>query len=256
MAWVEGVRGVLLDVDGTLLHGDRAIPGAAATLARLRDRGVPYRLTTNTTRKPRAAVAEALRRSGIEASEDQVLTPALLARRWILDSGRPRAALLIPAPSKIDFEGVVEDERGPDWVVLGDLGRDFTWDRLNEAFRWLMGGARLLALQRNRYWHAGEDGLVLDAGAFVAALEYAAGVQAEIVGKPSPGFFQLALQFLGLPAGEVLVVGDDAETDGLGAAAAGCRTAVVRTGKFSERALARSGLAPDRILDSVADLEP
>jgi ribonucleotide monophosphatase NagD (HAD superfamily) len=110
-------------------------------------------------------------------------------------------------------------------------------------------------LHKNRFWHAGEErGWVLDAGPFVAALEYAAGVEAEIVGKPSGAFYELALADIGLPAGEVLVVGDDVVNDVRGGASAGCRTALVRTGKFEEGAAARAGVRPDLMLDSMADL--
>ena len=196
MAWIEGIRGVLLDVDGTLLHGDHAIPGAGEALLRLKRKNVGYRLITNTTRRPRAAVAKVLRDAGVEVAEEDVLTPAVLARRRILETGRRRAALLVQDSTKEDFEGVEVDNEDPQWVVIGDLGPGFTWERMNQAFRWLMDGAALLALHRNRWWHAGERGLLIDAGAFVAGLEYASGVIAEVVGKPSSGFFQLALSSL------------------------------------------------------------
>jgi len=254
MAWLEGIRAVLLDVDGTLLRGDRAIPGAGQALQRLRNKGVACRMVTNTTRRPRAAVAEVLRRAGIEVAEDEVLTPAVLARRRIIESGRLRAALLVQEPTLRDFEGVRVDESDPEWVVVGDLGSGFTWERMNQAFHWLMDGAALLALHRNRYWHAGEQGLLIDAGAFVAGLEYASGVIADVVGKPSSGFFQLALSSLGLSAREVLMVGDDLLNDGLGAAQAGCRTALVRTGKYRDEDLRRESFRPDILLDSIADL--
>src|SRR3989454_1077173 len=157
----------------------------------------------------------------------------------------------------LDIDGtlLVNDEPHPDWLVVGDIGKGFTWERLNAAFRWLLDGASLLALHKNRYWHAGaEEGLVLDAGAFVAALEYSAGVTAEVVGKPSVAFFELALAELGLPAPQVLVVGDDVETDIVGGAAAGCRTALVRTGKFTGDPGELSARRPDLIVDSVSDL--
>ena len=115
-------------------------------------------------------------------------------------------------------------------------------------------GARLLALHKNRVWDNGVDGVVLDAGPFVVALEYATGRTAELVGKPALPFFDLALADLGLPAGEVMVVGDDLEADCRGGAAAGCRTALVLSGK-TERAEAESArIRPDLVLDSVADL--
>lgn len=248
------IHGYLLDIDGTLLSDDRAIPGASETLSWLRAKGLPFRLLTNTTRRSRRAIAAALGAAGIAAVVPEILTPALLARRLILDSGRTRAALLIPPEARADLDGVLEDDQRPDWVVLGDLGRGFTWRRLNEAFRCLRAGASLLALHKNRFWFAGADGWVLDAGAFVAALEYATGSRAVLVGKPSADFFRLALEEIGLPASKVAVVGDDADTDVAGGAAAGCRTVLVRTGAFQAGPRPAAPPGPDRVIDSIADL--
>jgi len=254
MTPTPGARGVLFDVDGTLLDRDRPIPGAAQALERLRARGIPFRLGTNTTRRPRSAVAEVLRRGGVEVRDDEVLAPAVLARRRILDSGRGRAALLVPPASRQDFAGVQEDDDRPDWVVLGDLGREFTFARMNQALRCLRNGARLIALHKNRTWDNGVDGIVLDAGPFVAALEFATGLDAEVVGKPARGFFELALKELGRAAGETLVVGDDIDADGRGGAAAGCRTALVLTGITTRADIERSGFRPDQVCNSVVDL--
>ncbi len=254
MSPASGVRGVLFDVDGTLLVRDEPVPGASRALEHLRARGIPFRIGTNTTRRPRSAVAEILRRGGIEVQNDEVLAPAILARRRILDSGRSRAALLVPPPSREDFAGVQEDDDHPDWVVLGDLGREFTFERMNRALRFLRSGARLIALHKNRVWDNGVDGVVLDAGPFVSALEFATGLDADVVGKPARGFFELALEELGRAAGETLVVGDDLEADGRGGAAAGCRTALVLTGITTRADIERSGFRPDQVWNSVADL--
>src|SRR2546427_12008213 len=223
MNGLSGVRGVLFDVDATWLEDDRPIPGAPQPLDRVRSLGIAVRLTTNTSRRPRSAVASVLRRGGFRVDDREVLAPCVLARRRIVESQRTRAAFLLPAAAREDFEGVVEDEKHPDWVVVGDIGRDFTWERLNRAYRWIRGGAALIALHKNRVWDNGVDGIVLDAGPFVVALEYATGVEAEVVGKPARAFFELALQELGLPAGETLVGGNDIDADGRGAAPAGCR---------------------------------
>jgi len=160
----------------------------------------------------------------------------------------------VPPASREDFVGVHEDEDRPDWVVVGDLGRDFTFERLNRALYCIRKGARLIALHKNRVWDNGADGIVLDAGPFVAALEFAAGVEAEVVGKPARVFFELVLRELGLPAGEMLVVGNDIDADGRGAAATGCRTVLVLTGGTTRADLERSGFTPDRVCESVADL--
>ena len=249
----DPVRGVLLDIDGTLVEGDRAVPGAPGWLADLDRRGTPYRLMTNTTRRSRAAIAAMLARAGFSVDAAHVLTPAALARRRILASDRRSAALIVTDDARVDFEGVETTADDPGWVVVGDVGEGFTWSVLDRAFGWLLGGARLLALQKNRYWHDGER-IRIDAGPFVAALEYAAEVTAEVVGKPSAGFFELALADLGLPPSAVVMVGDDVRTDCAGARAVGCRSVLVRTGKFRSGDL-RHEPGPDVVLDSVVDLE-
>src|SRR2546428_11687164 len=174
MTWLPGVRGVLFDIDGTLLDRGEPVAGAGEVVDRLRARGIPFRSGANPTRRPRSAIAGILRRGGIRVEDGEVLAPAVLARRRILDSGRRRAALLVPPASREDFAGVEEDDDRPDWVVVGDLGRDFSFERLNRALRCLRDGARLIALHKNRVWANGVDGIVLDAGPFVAALEFAA----------------------------------------------------------------------------------
>ncbi len=251
---LDGIGGFLFDVDGTLLVNDRAVPGAVELLARLRVRGLPFRITTNISRWPRSTIAAVLRRNGFAVEDREVLAPGILACRRIVASGRTRAAFLLPDSGRSEFEGVVLDEDHPDWVVVGDLGRGFTWDRLNRACRWVRNGARLLAFHRNRVWDNGTDGVVLDAGPFVAALEYATGTTAEVVGKPDRAYFDLALADLGVPAAKTLVVGDDLETDCAGGAVAGCRTAIVLTGNASREAAQSAHPRPDIIIGSVADL--
>jgi HAD superfamily hydrolase (TIGR01458 family) len=241
------VRGALVDIDGTLLLDDRAIPGAAGALARLAAGGIAVRLLTNTSRRDRTAIAAALAAAGIAAPPTSILTPAVLARRLILASTRPRAALFVADEARADFDGVEDDRGSPGHVVLGDLGAAFTYAALNQAFRLVRAGARLVALHRQPWWRppGGED--VLDVGAFVAALEYACGTEAILIGKPAPEFFRLALGELGLAARDVVMIGDDPVSDAAGAAAAGLRSILVRTGRGG------SGRA-DLVIDSLADL--
>jgi len=258
MAWVREAVGALVDIDGTLVEvGRGAVPGAAAFLERLHARALPYKICSNTSRRSRAEVVRALADDGLRVRAADVVLPALLARRTIVESGALRAQLLVPDPCIPDFSGVEPVEEGGDWVVVGDLGRSFNADRLDAAFRALRGGARLLALHRNPAWYAGpERGWVLDAGAYVAALEHATGVSAVVVGKPALAFFELALADLGLPAGDVVMIGDSFENDCVGAAAAGCKTCVVRGTAFRADVLAASSVRPDVVVDSVDDLTP
>jgi HAD superfamily hydrolase (TIGR01458 family) len=240
------IGGLLLDLDGTLYVGEEPVEGAREAVKRLWSSGLSLRFVTNTTRKPRRAVREHLRSLGFEVEEAGIFTPARAAARLIGD----RSCFPLVDESLLeDLRDITFDKERPDYVLIGDLGEGFTYDRLNAAFRRLTDGAQLLALQKNRYWRT-REGLSLDAGPFVAALEYASGKNAAIVGKPEPSFFRLALEDMGLRPNEVAMVGDDAEADVAGAQAAGLIGIQVRTGKYR---LDTEG-APDLLLGSIAEL--
>ena len=239
-------KGLLIDLDGTLYTDNGPIPGALEALNRLEEAGIPYRYVTNTTRKPRREVVSRLRELGFPAQEDLVFTPATAANALLR---RKKCHALIAKALLKDLPEIVPEDEAPEYVLVGDLGRGFDYTRLNAAFRCLVDGAGLVALQKNRFWQEA-DGLSLDVGPFVAALEYASGKTALVVGKPKPAFFEAVLRDLGREAREVAMVGDDAESDVAGAQRAGLRGIQVRTGKY------RPGTAgtPDAEIQSIADL--
>ena len=240
------LRTVLLDLGGVFYEGARLIPGAQDTLARLRASGLALRFVTNTTRQSRAALLQELGRLGLEVTADELLTPASAARALLLERGL-RPLLLIHPGLAPDFDGL--DLHQPNAVVVGDAGDHFSYAGLNQAFRLLQVGAPLLALGRNRYFKE-TDGLSLDAGPFVAALEYAAGVSAELLGKPAPALFAAALRPLGCVPAQAVMIGDDVEADVNGALAAGLGGILVRTGKYrpgDEARLAAGGQMADDI---------
>jgi HAD superfamily hydrolase (TIGR01458 family) len=247
------ITGFLFDLDGTVYQEGRALPGAAGALEALRRAGVPFRFTTNTTRRPRAALSERLRGMGIEACPGEILSAPAAAADWLRARGTRRAQLLIAPETWEDLAGFEIMDRDPEIVVVGDLGEDWTFPLLDQAFRNLMDGAELLALQRNRYWRT-DKGLSLDGGPFVAALEHASGKTATLVGKPSPAFFAAAARELGLPHDRIAVVGDDLESDVAGARAAGMIGIAVRTGKYRPQDEEKAREAADVVLDSIADV--
>lgn len=247
---------LLLDIDGVLHVGDDEVPGARDAIAQLRSAGVPFRLATNTTSRPRSAIVDRLGRMGFDIQADELLTPAAMAVRLCQERGYQRVALVVPPPLHEDLtelEAVENRGSSVDAVIIGDLGRGFTWDVLNGAFRSLLRGADLIALQRNRYWRQ-PQGLVLDAGAFIAALEYAADRPSTVVGKPSPAFFLEGVSDLGLDASRVAMIGDDLEADVGGAVDAGVAGILVRTGKFRADVLEESPIEPTMVIDSIADV--
>jgi HAD superfamily hydrolase (TIGR01458 family) len=247
------VRALLVDLDGVLYVEDEPIPGAVDAVRAFRDAGLGLRFVTNTTQRSRTHTLDKLSRLGMPVSGDELITPAVLAVEHCRARGHERVALLMADDVKEDFAGLAEADDRVDAVVVGDLGERFGYAVLNRAFRLILDGAELIALQRNRYWLRA-DGLALDVGPFVAALEYAADVEAVVVGKPAPAFFLLALSQLGAEPAHAAMVGDDVESDIGGAVRAGLRGVLVRTGKYREEAAAAADPAPTDVVDSVADV--
>jgi HAD superfamily hydrolase (TIGR01458 family) len=250
---LAGVRALLVDLEGTVYQSERLIPGAAEALREAEARGVTHRFVTNTTSRPRAMIARQLADMGFAVDPERIFTAPRAARARLLRQGVRRCDFLVNPALLGDFAGLDSDEEVPEAVVLGDMGEGLTYARLNRALRHVMSGAELVALARNRVWR-GTDGWMLDVGAIAAALEYASGRAASLVGKPSPEFFAEALAATGVAPQEAAVVGDDLESDVEGGQSAGMRGVLVRTGKFRADDAARSSIRPDAILDSLADL--
>ncbi|OLT29626.1 HAD family hydrolase [Nocardiopsis sp. CNR-923] len=249
-----GTRGVLIDIDGVLTVSWRPIPGAARALELLRGAGLRTALLTNTTSRTRADIAATLRGAGFDVTEDDVLTaPTALSAYLAGHHPGARCRLINDGDIRADLEGVELVEENPDLVVTGGGGPEFDYATMDAAFNDLRSGARLVAMHRNMYWRT-EEGMRLDAGAFVVALERAAGVSAEVVGKPAEAFFTAALERLGLSARETAMVGDDVVSDVLAAQRLGIRGVLVRTGKFEEGALDRVEGVPDHVVGSFADV--
>jgi HAD superfamily hydrolase (TIGR01458 family) len=252
-AALEGIEGLLLDLSGVIYVQDEAVPGAAEALAELRSRGLPIRLVTNTTMRPRSSILERLERLGIEADPAELITPATLAARRCAEAGYESVSLVVLDELREDLGELPEREGKVDAVIVGDLGDRWDYEILNGAFGQLMDGAQLIALQKNRYWET-SDGLSLDAGPFVAALEYAIGREAEVMGKPSKVFFELALEELGVDAERAAMVGDDVEADIGGAMDAGLAGILVRTGKYREDQVRASGVEPTATVDTITEV--
>ncbi len=249
---LKHVDALLIDLDGTIYQYDQLLPGVGETLAWLRARGVPIRFVTNSTMRSRSSLAARLRGFGVQAEEDDILNPVSVAAHYLRSRGAS-AYFLVLDDALADFAGVPQDSDNPSFVVIGDLGDSWTFDRLNHAFRLLLEkNTGFIALGKSRYWRAA-DGLRLDSGPFVTALEYATGRYALVMGKPERAFFEQAIGMLGLPPERVAMIGDDIDVDVAGARNAGMLGALVKTGKFRPEDLAK-GIWPDYVFDSLADV--
>jgi HAD superfamily hydrolase (TIGR01458 family) len=252
---MAGVEGVLLDVDGVLTVSWRGLPGAAEAVGMLREREVPFLLATNATSMSRSELAATLVRTGIEVTAADIVTASVVAGEYLRrHHAGARVFQVGGRPARSDLGDVrFADEGEADVVLMAGADEDFTWERLDHAFRLLLGGAALVAMHRNVSWTT-DRGPTLDSGPFVAGLEAAAGVEASVTGKPSPAFFESCVDLLGLDPSRAAMVGDDLASDVLAAQACGLTGVLVRTGKFRQETLDASAERPDVVLDSVADL--
>jgi HAD superfamily hydrolase (TIGR01458 family) len=242
-------KGVMLDLDGVVYIGAEPLPGSIAAVARLREAGLAIRFVTNTTRTPHRVLLAKLVALGLEASPEELITPAASARR-LIEQDRLAPLLLVHPALEEDFADLPPGAR--EAVVVGDAGDTFTYAALNRAFRALEGGAQFLALANNRAFRDADGGLSLDAGPFVQALAFASGCAPVVLGKPAPAFFAGALEAMGCSAEEAVMIGDDVEADVGGAMAAGLAGVLVRTGKYQPGAEGRIDPAPSAVCDDLA----
>ena len=247
-------RGILLDIDGVLHVSMQPIAGANKTLIWLEKQGYQVCYVTNTTTSSRATLVNKLKEIGLSLDEERVITAPVATANYIRQHypGR-RCWLLTKGDTARDFTGIHLVESQADIVVIGGAEELLSYENMNHAFRMLMDGAILLATHTNLYWRTSE-GLQLDSGPFVYALELATGQKAIVLGKPNLAFFEQALLTIGVRAQEALMVGDDLENDIGGAQKAGLQGALVCTGKHIAQSSLLERIHPDVILPSIADL--
>ncbi|XP_041522453.1 phospholysine phosphohistidine inorganic pyrophosphate phosphatase isoform X1 [Microtus oregoni] len=206
--WAErlaGVRGVLLDISGVLYDsgagGGAAIAGSVEAVARLKRSPLKVRFCTNESQKSRRELVGLLQRLGFDISEGEVTAPAPATCQILKERGL-RPHLLVHDGVRSEFDDI--DMSNPNCVVIADAGESFSYKNMNRAFQVLMEleNPVLISLGKGRYYKE-TSGLMLDVGGYMKALEYACGIEAEVVGKPSPEFFKSALQAIGVEAHQV-----------------------------------------------------
>lgn len=240
---------LLIDIEGTLYDDGEPVAGAIEAVHMLRTTRRQFRFLSNTDSRTPGQMAERLRDMGFGVADHEVFAPlsaaaALLDRQTLALMPASLTAHLPPADAEQGYTQV---------VVVGDCREILDYNILDAAFRALRAGAELVAMQRGRYFKR-TDGDHLDTGAIVAALEYAAGVEARVIGKPSPSFFSLAAGSMGQEPHDCVVIGDDATTDIIGGAACGAVTIQVRTGKYADQRLEGIETVADHVVESFADV--
>jgi len=223
------IKAILFDISGVLHVDNLPVAGAIEAIQQARDEHILVRFVTNTSRSTSSDMLQSLLQMGFDLNVDEVLT-APVALKLVLQQRKLRPYCLVHENLRPEFADL--DQSSPNAVVVADAADGFNYKNMNRAFQLIMEGAPLLGVGLNRYFRK-NDQLLLDAGPFIAALEFACDVEAEILGKPAKAFFQTAVETTGFTEDEVLMIGDDAFADVEGALAAGLRACLVQTGKYT-----------------------
>ena len=249
----SSVQALLIDIDGVLYVDNVPIAGAISAIAEIKKKGLECRFLTNTSTQSRNDIALKLKGLGFEIFASEIFA-APYAVRLYLESLKFKKCRYIVSKSVLnEFQWVVDNTQQTTHVIIGDIGEEWNYLLMNDILNDLFSGAELVAIHKNRFWQTGQ-GLRLDIGAFVAALEYASNKPALVFGKPAKEFFELALTDMGVFNQNVIMVGDDIDSDIGGAKNVGIRTVLCKTGKFRENYFVKSEICPDYIIDSIASL--
>lgn len=253
------MRGLLIDLDGTLYHGTHRIEGADVLIAYLRETKFPFRFVTNNSSSTPEDVADRLMKMGIPADADDVCTSAQAAAEYI-SSNNPGASVFVVGEAglrkAVEEAGLVLSEDQPDFVLQG-IDRNFTYERLTKAVRFIHSGATFVMTNPDLLLPS-SDGLIPGAGSIGAMLKAAGGKEPILIGKPSSILMNYSLRSIGLKADETWVVGDNLATDIAFGVDAGCGTILVLTGLTTTQNIdyymEQAGCKPTVICDDLAEL--
>ncbi|XP_054167128.1 phospholysine phosphohistidine inorganic pyrophosphate phosphatase-like [Oppia nitens] len=252
--WLEKqIKGLLLDITGVLYESgcDTAIAGSVDAIKRLRQNGIPFRFCTNETQRTTDSLVSKLRRFGYELDKSEVIAPAPAVRHMLIKQNL-RPYLLIYPELMPEFADI--DQSNANCVVVGDAAQHFTYDAVNKAFQLLlsMKDPLLISMGKGKYYKEGNE-LVLDLGAYTAALEYATDNKAVIMGKPAKEYYMTAIDSMNLKPEDVVMIGDDINSDVGGAQQMDMRGLLVRTGKYRPSDENHTTVKPDAIVNNLAD---
>jgi HAD superfamily hydrolase (TIGR01450 family) len=271
---LRGVRALVLDADGVLVLRGAALPGVREALARLDERGIPYRVATNISAVHRETLAARFGQAGLAVSPERIVTALSATADHVRRAFPGGPVFAITRPDGLREFGdhprlTPEEADAPDAravaVVLGDGEDDLSYANMDRAFRLVRRGANLIAMHRNGWWYTAK-GETIDSGAFVAAIEYATGARARVVGKPGPLMFRAAFRGLAadvsaaggarLTRRQVAMVGDHPPQDVAGAHRAGLRAVLVLSGRTDAGEVSglRGAAVPDAVAATLSDV--
>ncbi|MHA1987222.1 MAG: HAD-IIA family hydrolase [Promethearchaeota archaeon] len=250
------IKGILSDIDGTLYFKGVPIPGAIETLTKLRKKGLKFLFFTNTDSKSPFTVLKILENYGFNINYEEIFTPIIALKEYLSQYPLKKSFFVTTQEVEKEFQDFLKlnSSEIPDFVIIGDFHDNWDVNRLNQAFKFVIKGAKLLGTQGNKYYLDRKGEPVIDTGSFVQMVAYATSADPTIFGKPSKEYFLQALKRIDLKSDEVLVIGDDPESDIQGAINAGIEGILVKTGKGQYYNSKNSIIKPSKIIESFTNL--
>jgi NagD protein len=244
-----------MDMDGVLVRGRTAIPGAAEFINRLNDAHTPYLVLTNNPLYTTRDLAHRLQSAGLDVPAEQIFTSATATARF-LDTQRPNGTAFVIGESGLTHAlheiGYILTDHEPDYVVLGET-HGYNFEQVTKACRLIDAGARFVATNPDPSGPS-EAGLVPACGAMAALVQTATGVAPFFVGKPNPLLMRTALNYLGAHSEETVMIGDRMDTDIVAGVSSGLATILVLTGVTQRREIDRFPYQPAFVVDSIGDV--
>ena len=247
------IKGFLFDLDGVFCIDNIPIPGSVRILNHLNINNIPYRFLTNTTTRSRYSLFKKLNQLGFPIIEEHIISASYAGVLKLRELGSPTCQLILKEDAQRDYSEFIIDNSNPEYIVIGDLDRDWNFDIINKIFNKVINGAIILALHKGKYFKVKEN-LQIDSGAFIKGIEYAASTESILVGKPEKNFFNLAIDDINIPLENLVMVGDDIINDIGGAQACGVKSILVETGKFRKDLIDKSTIVPDLMIPSINSL--
>jgi HAD superfamily hydrolase (TIGR01458 family) len=243
---------LLIDMDGVLRLGNNPAPGVPEFFKYLENSDRKVCILSNSTLADSSGFVNFFKNNFIDCIIP-ILTTVEGTLKYVQDNYE-KIEIYCSENVKHLFREFIDNE-SPQAIIVGDIGRDWNFEILNDIFKKVLAGADLIAMQKNKFWSTPEEGLLLDAGSFIKAIEHAAGKEALLIGKPSPLYFQNALEFIGLNRDEkFLMLGDDLETDILGAKKLNSTGILIYTGKTNKEMVKSSNVKPEFEVHNLFDV--
>ncbi len=248
---INRYKGLLVDLDGTIYFKGKLIKDALDFLHSLTRKGVVIRYLTNTNGTPPAKIVAWLRDYGLHIEDEQFFNPTKVAKAYFSKNESLSYYVMASDDIKTCFRDGNWEEKQPDCVLLGALEEVCNYDEINKVFNFIANGSRLISTSYSPYYYANNGERKIDTGSFTRMFESSIGVKAQLIGKPSRLFYQMVLESTTLEPKECIAIGDDIDTDIVGANQFGIYSVLVQTGKYNQAYVQASEVVPNEILLSL-----